>query len=33
MELYQDPALGTCPAMQCGITSVEPSSLFFCALL
>jgi len=33
MELCQDPALGTCPAMQCGITSVERSSLLSSALL
>jgi len=33
MELCQDPALGICPAMQCGITSIEPSSLLFSALL
>jgi hypothetical protein len=33
MELCQDPALGTCPAMHYGSTSVEPASLLFSALI
>ena len=33
MELCMVPALGTYPTMQCGMTSVEPSSSLLSALL